>query len=286
MQQFKTLPAIFYAAFSRELYRDAYLRWQGLGLNYLLILNLVMITPTLLTLIVSMENAVFDDNNNLVPEIQVMVEEVVTQVPDMVFDGGQLQTDVEQPYSIYLTNDGERNLFALIDLDAALIDLQNSKAVILFTKDAVHAKMGGERIETHFWSELVPERLEMNAVAAAQMAQEGMAWLSENKSWLMLLFGVLVWVGTLLVMFLYRAAQAFIFGGLALLVAKFMGGIVLKYGDAVRLSALALTPPILLDAVFGLVLKDQMSPLLFIVITVGYLVFAIQSIKQLGEVSD
>lgn len=284
MQQFKPLPAIFYAAFSRELYRDAYLRWQGLGLNYLLILNLVMITPTLLMLIISIEGAAFDEHNHLAPEIQVMVEEVVTQIPEMVFEDGQLQTDVAQPHFIYLTSNGERNVFALIDLDAGLIDLQNSKAVMLLTKDAVHAKMGGERIETHFWSELVPERLELNAVVAAQMAQEGAAWLAENKSWLMMLFGLLAWVGTLLVMFLYRAAQALIFGGMALLVAKFMGGVTLPYGDAVRISALALTPPILLDAVFGLLLKDQMSPFLFIAVTVGYLVFAIQSIKSLAEV--
>ena len=88
MPQFKPLPAIVFSCFSRELYRDVYARWQGLGLNYLMLLNVVIITPTFFVLLFAIESSIFTNNNELQPEINAMIQEVVAQLPPMVFDNG------------------------------------------------------------------------------------------------------------------------------------------------------------------------------------------------------
>lgn len=282
MPQFKALSAIFYACFSRELYRDAYLRWQGLGFGYLLFFNALLITPVLVVLVLSFESRFLDDNNQLQPDIQAVVDEVISQIPPMHFEAGEMQTDAPQPYSIYVTSEaGEKQLFAQINLDGGLNELRASDAALLLTRAAVHAKVGEDKIETRFWKDMSDEPFDLNQDIARLALQQAIDWLQQNKSWMMLLFGVLLWAGTLLVMFIYRGFQALLLGGTMLILSRSMQ-LELRYADAVRLSCLAMTPPLLLDLVFGLLIRDQMSVFLFLAIAVGYQVFAIKSIKQVG----
>lgn len=281
MPHFSAIKAVFYSVFSPDLYRDVFLRWQGVGFGYLLLLNMLVITPVIFYLVLSIERNIFPDAANLSPELQALIDEVVPQIPPMVFENGELTTKASQPHLIYITSEGKKTLFAQIYLKGGLNELRDSESVLLLSSEAVHAKLGDGKIETHYWRDMGQQRFELNEELAREWANRGVAWLAENKSWLMALFGVLAWVGTLLVMFIYRAFQAFTFGLAALLVAKVMR-FSLRYGDAVRLSCLAMTPPILLDMVFGLALQDRMSVLIFVLVTVAYLVFAIKSLRQLG----
>lgn len=281
MAQFSLLQAIFYAPFSAALYRDVFLRWQGLGMGYLLVLNALLLTPVIAFTVLSFERNVFDADNQLRPHLAALVDEVSAQLPELVFENGQMQTQAEQPLVITITAGEETQPFAVIDVDGGMKELRDSGAVMLLSRDAVFADMGDGKIEARSWSDMGQERFVLNSSVAREWADRGVRWTAENKALLMLLFGTLLWVGTLLVMFLYRALQAVLLGIGARLIAR-SKRLEMRFGDAVRLSVVAMTPPLLLDAVFGLLLKDQMHVLLFLGITVAYQVFAIKSIKQIG----
>jgi len=280
MHHFTSLKAIAYAVFSKALYRDVYLRWQGLGFGYLLILNMLILTPVIAYSVISFEQNLWADDGNLSPPLRLLSDEIISQLPPMVFENGELSTEAEQPYHITMTIDGNKQLFAVIDLDGGLTQLRESNAVLLLSRKRVYANMGKENIETRDWAEVFPEPTVIDAARAQAMLQEGIDWLRTNRALLILLFGTLLWVGTVLVMFIYRAIQAALLGLSAQLIARKMQ-VVLNYPDAVRLSCMAMTPPILFDLFFGLVLFDQMHVILFLLITIGYQVFALRTIKEM-----
>lgn len=288
MQEYSSIKALFLSFFSRDVYRDVFLRWQGIGFGYLLLLNIVLITPLIVVLMIQADRAIFTDGT-LRPELRDIAGQAIAQLPPLQWENGELSTPAEQPHRIEVSIEGEPVLLAIIDLDASLADLRDSDAIMLLTREAVHAREGEHEFKTHYWSEIGgeagQESFYLDSDRAGHFFNRAVAWTVDNKLWLYVTFGLIGWSGTLLVMFLYRAVQVLILGGAGLLIASVMK-LHLRYEDAVRLSCVALTPAVLADMVLTLAIGDGISIPLFIILTLFYLGFAIHSNRTLETGDD
>lgn len=268
----------FYLCFtSRELYRDVYLRWQGMGFRYLMWLNVLLITPVVVLLMIQIDRGVFQEDGSLTPELQSIAQQIISQLPPMTWEDGVMQTDAPQPYEIRATIRDESFLFAVIDLDASAQALLANDAIFLFTADAVHIDQGNNQdVETRYWKEFGTEYFRLDQAVAQFYLEDATQWTYENRLWLYLTFGMLSWVGTVLIMVLYRILQALLFGGAGLMIASFFQ-FELRYEEAVRLACIALTPAVLFDVILSFTIGDGLSFWLFVLATLGYLAYAIHS---------
>lgn len=278
----------FFRSILRSFYDADFYRYQlkqadGLGLSHLLWLNLLIITPSIVGLIFALDNQVFADNGQLTPSLQQDVAEITAQIPPLSFDKGQLHSNVEQPYTIYLTRQDKKIPLAVIDINAPPeAVLKRYDAFMLLTREGITVRQSAEDYEFEAWGEHVPDGFRLNSDIAQTLAEERAIWAYENRGWLWLTIGLTMWVFTLMAYFLYRTLQAVFFAGVTMLVMHLNKG-QLAFPDAMRLAVFAITPPIVIDALAALLFGEKMSLWLFIALSIGYVMFAVLSNKDQTE---
>lgn len=282
MPRYKYFHAIVLSFFSRDLYRDVYLQWRGMAFPYLLLLNVILITPGVFYVLWMVNTTLFTADDRLDPLIHAIIEEVIIQIPPMEWEEGVMSASVEQPHIISMTVDGETFPFAIIHEEGQIKDLYESEAFMLITKDAAHIQEQNGKIETRYWKEFGDDFFRLDQDNARFFSQEAVEWTIANRYWLYAIFGVAGWAATMSVMVLYRIFQALIFGGIGLVIASIMK-VKLEYADAVRIACIAITPGIMVDLILSLILGNGISIPIFLAITIGYLVFAMHSNRQLEE---
>jgi hypothetical protein len=253
----KYFAALGQAFYSRELYREAARRWKGAGFLFLFFLLALAWIPT----IVEMHLDFSDYMTEHFPEL-------VSQVPKITIEDGEVSTDVPMPYEI---RDPETDvLFAVIDLTGEISSLDDTESKVLLTKTHLYMQQG-TRPETRVY--------DLRNVKEFTLTQDDITdWGELARQWLVMVFYLFAVPFSLV----YRILQALLYAAIGLAFARGVGA-TLSYDASLRLAVLAITPPILLDT-----LRDLASvtiPLwwfLSFLIAMGYLYFGVHSNAEEG----
>lgn len=277
--------ALVYSFYLKAFYVDVWRHWKGLGFTYLLMLNAMILIPVLVLGVLLLDRTMFDDQDAGHQAIASVLDSVIEQVPPMTWKHGQMHTDAKQPYAIRIAMDGgEEQDLILIDRKGKLEDLKSSKAWALLTKDAIHIKKD-DKIESRFWTEIQKDEFALDARIAKEMATESKGWMAEHR--MAIYTSLLLGLGGVLLVFLqiYRVVQALLYGLAAMAVSSLMKAD-LRYDAAVRLSSVALTPAIFIDIALLMAGAGGISMLMSIVLTMGYLIFAISAGRTRPDRAD
>ncbi len=243
------IPAL--AFFSRDLYRDAARRWQGVAFGYLLLLLALCWIPGAIRIHRSF--ALFVDE-----EAPLVIE----QIPEIAIIDGQAFIDHPQPYTIHDPVTGEALL--VIDTTGTITSLEQTDARGLVTaRQAIFQKSD---IETRSFSFETIDRYTLNQ-------EKIYRWLDLAKTWAAPIFYPLCTLGS----FAYRIIQALLYACLGLLLTSLFKG-KLPFEALLRLSVVAITPAIIIGTLFdAAAIEPPLAGLWFFLLSMGYLWFGIRA---------
>jgi hypothetical protein len=254
------------AYFSRALYQDVGRRWRGLGLSYLLLLLLLSWGLWSLKL-----------HTDLNAWVEAEAPAVVEQIPPIHIREGTVSVEAEEPYIIrepetdrplaVLDSSGTYTTIPQANEALGLSGAGTDSVLLLLTADSIHARKNTGAIEQHDLSQVQSFDLS---------AEDVRGWLRLAAAWA----APLLFLLCLPVSFLFRLAQALLYGALGLLFAQ-LAGARLAYAQSLRLAVVALTPLLALDTLFFLI--EWQPPawwLLGIGVGLGYLYFAVSSCRD------
>lgn len=260
---YSIVPPLVLSFYSQSLYRDVAQNWSGRGSLYLALLLALAWIPFFWESPAEIERFAQNEGRWL-----------AEQLPRITVTDGVASTDVETPYFI---RDLEGRIFAIIDMKGEFTPaaLEQTGASVLLTRTQLVTKESrgtkrGTKVEDlslspDFWID--GPRLER--------------WLQFAEKWLIFVaYPVFV-----LVSFVYRVILAHIFGAVGLLFAKALN-VRMRYVPLVRLSAIGMTPAVLLAAVLEFFeLRVPMRGLFGLVITAAYLFYAVRANTQAKTVT-
>lgn len=113
---------------SVSFYREVYAYYRGYGIKY--ILNLCLVASFFYTINLMYNISIVKDA--LVRGDNKSLEHLVSQIPEMKYNGSEIFSSVEMPYFI---NDLENRRVAVFDLNGTLSFSEKSKIPVVFTKN-------------------------------------------------------------------------------------------------------------------------------------------------------
>lgn len=261
MKRYSFFQAFYLSFYSRELYQDAGLRWQGSGLAYLsllLALSWVFYTMGLSSLVQG--------------AIEKEAPALIAQMPTITVDKGELSFDIEQPHTVYVPDPlkpGSQVPLLVIDTTATVRSLDDSDARMLLTKTRIYSRDAEGKVVSH---DLGLQGVEHEVIERPDMqaAADAMADMA----------ALVIYPLGLFFIFIYRLIQMLVYALFGLLMANILR-YAMDYQSVMRLSCIALTPPILLDALFTL-MQWQLPywSLLSFAMAMGYLFFGISACRD------
>ena len=254
MKKFSIIHIPVLSFFSKDLYRDVGLNWKGLCFAYLLLILAVCWIPAILRINTGFAGFVKND-----------APAVVEQIPEITITDGQVSIDEPQPYYIKIpdTND----IIGVVDTTGSIESPQDANAFFLLTKTSIIMKQSNFETRTY----------DLSQVKSFTVSGDGIIKLLHiiKKFLFIILYPI-----ALLSSYVYRIIQALIFAAIGLLFAS-MCKVSLSYGALLRLAVVAMTPCMIVKTVFSLVgVYFPCIGLLYIVITLAYLYFAVYTCAQ------
>ncbi|MEM4658154.1 MAG: DUF1189 domain-containing protein [Candidatus Methanosuratincola sp.] len=250
MVRYSIYQAPFFSFFSASFYRYVGLSMAGLPLFYLFLL---VASCSVLTM-AKLHQAVSDFVENKLPLY-------AEQLPTVIITRGQVSTDVPTPYVIEDPDTGAP--FIIIDTTGAVTTLQGTEAFVLVMRDKILYRKQNT-LRTLDLSDVDSLTIDYDRV---------IEWGSTAKRWL----AVVLYPFAALFYFVWRAIQTMVFAGIGMLFAKHFRAR-LGYKALVRLSVVAITPPIVLDTL--LFYFDATIPLwaiFFFAVSMGYVYYGVRS---------
>ena len=276
---FTKLRAIYASFYSKDLYRDVSSRWEGLGFSYLFLLVALIITPAIVILISMIDRTLFGDAFN--PHINRMATEIIEQLPTLEWDENQMRViDGEEVKTITISMEERELPIIRLDADGSAEELIGSEHFMMLTRDALHfQKMGGE-VESKPWEEIITQDgFVLDNAVARSLADEGIQWLTQNRTSLYLTFGIFFWAFTVLAFYLYRIIEALVIAMFGLLIQRPLGED-LDYAQLVRIAAVAMTPAIIIDIALLAAGLGGISFIMFMLVSLGYLGFGVNAQRE------
>jgi hypothetical protein len=223
--RFSIIHPLYMAFFSKALYRDVGRSWKGYGLVYLFsVVGLCMIPFALLA-----QSAVSDYLNKEAPRI-------IRQMPEITVSNGKLSIDRPEPYFVRDEQTGEP--FIIFDSGDKAGPAQRAKVPILVLKSEIVVR--GERGKI--------KRLDLSDVkefhADRRLLYEWLDAFGDS-------FAAVFYPLAVLISFAFRVVEALVFAAAGSIFTRSQNTR-LAYPDLVRLSAVALTPPMVVGACFNL----------------------------------
>lgn len=244
--------APFYAFHSEAPYVAAARRWRGLAMGYLLVVVSLVWLPTALQLHRGYEWV----RTTYLPA-------VLADMPTVEIRDGQARIAGGGP--VRLTGPGD-DVVAILDPAARASDLEGTPALVLLTRDVlvVDTFQGPRALDLDSVGSVV---LTPSTVQAA--ADVALRWLA-----------ALTYPVGALASFVYRFVQALLFGLLAAVMARTFGAS-LSYAAAVRLTAVALTPVMVLELLQALTrIAIPAWWLVALATTLIYLYFGVRALTE------
>jgi len=255
MRSYNIFTAIPLSFFSRKLYADVIQNWRGTAFSYLFVVLILVWVP--LFILYSSEISTFIDTEG---------QQVVKLMPNITIKNGELSIDKPVPYII--RDEETKEVMIVIDTSGKITSPKQTKAKILITKNQVFFQKND--VESRSYSLKTIDDFEVTQ----ELATKFLGWL---EHWvLVMLFPMAVFFS-----FLYRMVQAFIYAIIGALIIAPLSKKKLTYAQVLRVCAVGVTPAIIIAT--GLEFAHVGFPLrllAFFLLTMAYVTFGINSIKQ------
>ena len=254
-KKFSIIHIPVFSFFSKELYSDVGLRWKGVNFLYLLLILAICWIPAM----IKIQGGFTEFVENEAPIF-------FAQLPEITITDGELSISEAQPYYIKVPENND--VLAVIDTTGTIESLEDANAICLVTKSKITWRKSAVETQTFDLSKI--EEFSLNS-------EDVMGWLRTANKFLV----VTVYPAALLGSYVFRIVQALIYGVAGLLFASWCK-VRLSYGSLVRLAVVAMTPCMLGKTILGM--SEGRLPyagLIFVAITLGYLLFAVKVISEL-----
>lgn len=249
--------ALWQSFYARTIYQVVALQWQGWGAAYLLVVSALAIMP-----------ATWDLNDRYQNFISQELPHYLADFPDITIENGVAQTPEKHPYILNRKN--SNTPFIVIDTSGQYTNPDQTTAPILITANQILLKQPQNGVSSLEFADFTDMTLDSSFIAAFM---DSMGTFIVPLTFIMLLG--YFWSK--------RIFQSLIYG----LIGSWMGkrkGLQLPFRTYVRISAVTLTPAIAFDLFAGMLLGGlpiEIIGILFFLLEMIYLRFAIQSISQL-----
>ncbi len=168
MHRYSFFKALFLSFFSKDFYCDVLQNRKGLGFSYLFFINLIVSLVIIIFFTVKVnsfdsKNFSNDVVNKMFADAELTFEEnlsrildVISQIPRITFENGELSTNKQEPYAINDPVTG--NGIVIFDTTGYYNGLENTDAVMLFTKTKVITKKNKHTEQAHYISEMTQDK--------------------------------------------------------------------------------------------------------------------------------
>ncbi|NJD57460.1 MAG: DUF1189 domain-containing protein [Nitrospirae bacterium] len=261
---FTIFQTLYLSFFSRPLYQDIRRNWKGLGLPYLLLILMFFWVPEMMNI-----------NNSISEYIADEAPSFVDQIPVITITKGK--ASMKEPVPFYIMDRKKNIPFAIIDTSGETVSLEKTPAMVLLMQDRLVIRQDKDSKETRSFSFAdigditVTPKLVYN-------------WLEVFSD----ISVIVLFPFALLISFAYHVLQAVLLAFLGNSFAKYFN-VRLDFRTLFRLSAVAFTPAIMLEAVHAVLNIDYpYSSFFSFLITSGYLLYAVgcNSEKTLIPIKD
>ena len=254
MKDFNIFHSLWMSFYSQRLYQEAARSWRGTGFGYLFLLTAFLGVLPLFKIHAGIQVLVHRD-----------APPIVAQIPTIKISAGKLSTEEARPYTI--EDPRTKKVLAIIDTTKSEppADLGGAMMFVAQTKMAIKRNEAETRI------------YDLSKFEGLVLNQERIhRWLKVLASWGAVAFFFLV----LLLLFPLRIVHALLFSILTNILAK-AHGVTLGYSGLLRLTVIAMTPALCLDALVNLFeLGVPFLGLVCFLLVIGFIYFAVASTKQ------
>ncbi len=259
MQKINWWHALWLSFYSRAFYQGVARQWRGSGCIFLLAITALVVMPLAMNLRHQFQNFLNED-------FGVYLE----QVPEITVTDGIAKTPENKPYIINKLDSDQP--FAVIDTTGKYTGIDQTSAAILVTAHDVTIR---NEFQIRSFSFKTMNDMTIDHVAIDEFVR----WLARYVIPLAYPFMVvLAWS--------WRITQAMFYAFIAKYLAK-RKGFTMKYKGFMRLSAAALAPAMVIDMLLSVTgLGLPLAGILFVIIEVVYLRFAIDSVALLPHAPD
>jgi len=135
------LKTIFLALFSRDLYRDVASKWLGMGLMYIFFITCLI--SLFLSFKVNMTiDEIFKFEAGMEKEfLPKRISAIIEQIPEIKISGGKFITESDKPTYISFPESPEKTII-IIDTKNQIQDLENTDALIFIQQRGIAIKEG------------------------------------------------------------------------------------------------------------------------------------------------
>lgn len=260
MKKYSAFKIPFLSFFSKGLYRDLCFNRKGTGIGYLFLLVMVISIPP----VVQVHFAFSKFCREEAPQI-------ISQLPQISFVHGEAVVDAPQPCVI--KDPTTHKTLVIIDTTGKVTSLAGTDAVVLITrKEAIIRKNEVQSQSYNFTN--------FDSFVLTQDKLKG--WLEIARKFLALALYPVMVIG----LFFYRGTELLVYSVIAMLIASWLK-LQQPYAPVLRLTSAAMTPSIIIGAVFdtaGVHLPAE--GLVFFLLTVGYLYFGIRECTRDFRIED
>ncbi|HKQ59311.1 MAG TPA: DUF1189 family protein [Candidatus Eisenbacteria bacterium] len=248
MRRYSIFQAIPLSFFSRDLYRDVATAWRGAGIVYMVVLVAILAVLVLAWMGVSINRWVHDSTR-----------ELTAQIPTLVIRHRVVEVGKPMPYVIRSEKGAE---LVIVDTTGAITSLDDRQATLLVTADRILYRKSSAETRVFNLSGVKDLRID---------SERAKRWLGLFAAWAAPVATPFVFAG----MFAFRMVQLVAFALVAMMTAA-LTRIRLDFAALMRLTAVALTPALLLEGLLDLAhVKPGGWGFLWTLITLGYVVWAV-----------
>ena len=279
---FAVLRASFY---SKDFYRAVGREWKGYAFGYLLgtiaLIGIVVVTFCLTKIsaidvshIPSSEKVSADDDKEEMLTVNDLLAGIITQIPVVTIDKGELSIKEQVPYTIFIP--GTMIPFAIIDTTGKTTTLKGSEAVILVMKKELVVGEDGQRYD-----------IEKMAANKRIIIDHDMIirWIGNLKLFLMWFIPLVVFPLMVGVVMAYSLMRCLFYAVIGTLFSH-IKGIKLPFDRILRLTIVAAIPLTIISALPIVVPQILLIPyqqLIFFMIGIFYVFFAVYSNREAGS---
>lgn len=261
MKQYSIIKPIIWSFFSKSLYQDVRKNWRGLGLLYLLMILAICWLPIFYIM-----------HQNLQYNADHRIKELVSSLPTITVKNGEFSMDKTSPYII---KQPDTSLpFIIFDTSGKYDSLENTPAVVLITKHQVMMRKGES------------DKIRVYNISKSNDFMLGPAKIHNFVALFVKWWYVIAYPVVLLASFIYRIVQILIFALIGSIFVKMLDTEI-DYVTLMRLTAIAITPAIIISTIFDLT-EVHFKGILFVyfIISMAYLFFAVLANTHHHELVD
>ncbi|MCH8216703.1 MAG: DUF1189 family protein [Planctomycetes bacterium] len=260
MKRYSMFHVPYMSFYSGDLYWDVCHNWKGVGFLYLFLLLAVCWIPRAITI-----------QGDVAAFVETEAPPIVTQIPQITVAGGEASADVNQPYAI--VDPMTKKELAIIDTTGQITSLTEQEANILVTKKELIVRRTNLDTRSLPFDPDIDFTLDQHKVTR---------WLNTLRR----VTAVWIYPLALLGSWFFRVIQLLIYALIGLQFARSLHSR-RTYDSLLRLSAVAVTPAIIVNTILGVAaIQIPMPGLCYFLAAMCCLYFGIKSAALSAEAAS